>query len=439
MGLSCFEEYLLWEDRPEQPCWIIVRSRCTGVFDREKLQRAVDRTVARHPFLRSKMQNDWKGRPVWTEVPGWRCEVDWESIPELGRWPKWKALDLFKEPCFRILVKEDGGHSEIIYHFHHAVCDGKAFRDLKYDIYTFYSQEFGWEVKRPELEPGLLPQRNHLGGSWKSRFKMFPQILLGLYVTWRFQRKTVSPLQALPSGYDRMPVADTYPALKSRAIDWELYGHIRAAALKLKVSVNDLLLRDLFATVGLWRKEKGYGDPMDWVRVVLPVDMRKPSDRYLPAANVTSLVTLDRRARALLNREKMLERIHSDMAMVKHRWLRFTFWASLWISSWFPGGIRRRAKKTKCQGTIIFANHCGLVTRSPLNKRNEKMRMPGVVWDSLEMVSPLRPGTVAALVVGTYGEHFYMDLHYDPRVMREEEAGRFLEIFSEQLALYSPK
>lgn len=434
LRLSPFEEYLFWEDTPAHPCWIVVKCCFAGELEPRAFQRAVDQTIARHRLLRSRLRRGGMGRFFWEEVPGWRCEVEWlQDSP--GEWPEFKGFDLFAEPGFRLFAwNEDGDRSFFVFHCHHSVCDGKALRDLFYDILVAYKVLLGEEGERPALDETLLPARNRLSETWPQLLRVLPYLAIGLWVSWRFQRKRIAPL--LPgAAVDSSPQA--YPALVSQRLDWGDFQAIRRVARKAGYSVNDLLLRDLFVTIGLWRREYGVGDPMDWIRIVLPVDVRKPADRFLPAANVTSIVTLDRRSKSLGNRERLPRRIHEQMEWVKARWVRYTFWVLLRLISFWPGGIRAFARRPHCQGTIVFANHCHFVTRSPLNKRDEKTRIPGAVMEDIKMISPIRQGTAAALVVGTYAERFYCDLHYDPSVIDRSQAGRFLGIFASQLALYS--
>ena len=143
--------------------------------------------------------------------------------------------------------------------------------------------------------------------------------------------------------------------------------------------------------------------------------------------------------KSLGNRERLLARAHEDMGWVKHRGLRFTFWTLLQFCRLKPNGIRRHSNRAGCQGTIIFANHCQLITRSPLRNKQRKLEVAGVVLEDLTMISPIRPGTTAALVIGTYAGNLLADLHYDPRYHSEAQADKLLQIFIDQLDRYEGK
>lgn len=438
LPLTPFEEYLLEENRPDFPCWIIVKFHFTGKFERSVLQMALDQTLARNPLLRSVVKRQGS-RLFWQEKPDWKLPIEWLLGTLPSAWPKWRNLDLFQEPGFRLLLVEFETGTEMIFHVHHAIFDGKALRDVLYDLLNFYSIAKGHSVPIPEFKPEIFTKRNRLGGTLIDRFKALPSQIIGMRLTQRFLKKTITPLAHSPHVPLQSSLPPEYPALVSRRLPEELFRKVRDEAMKLKVTVNDLFIRDLFFSLGEWWDLESKGAPEDWVRVVLPVDMRKPVDRFLSAANITSIVSIDRRMKSLGKREWLLTRAHEDMNWVKHRGLRFTFWTLLRICRMRTNGIRRYSERKGCQGTIIFANHCQLITRSPLRNKQRKMEVPGAILEDMTMVSPIRPGTTAALVIGTYAGNLLADLHYDPRYHTEAQADRLLQIFIDQLNRYEGK
>lgn len=438
LPLTPFEEYLLEENRPDFPCWIIVKFRFTGKFDRPVLQGALDQTLARNPLLRSVVKRQRSGL-FWQEKPDWKLPIEWLLGTHPGAWPKWRNLDLFQEPGFRLLLVEFETGTEMIFHVHHAIFDGKALRDVGYDLMNFYSIAKGHPVPIPEFKEEIFPNRNRVGGTLMERLKTLPSQFIGMRLTLRFLKKTITPLASSSLVPLQASLPPEYPALVSRRLPETLFRKVRDEAMKLKVTVNDLFLRDLFFSLGEWWDWKSRDTPEDWVRVVLPVDMRKPVDRFLSAANITSIVSIDRRMRSLDKRDWLLTRAHEDMNWVKHRGLRFAFWTLLRLCRLWPKGIRRYSHRDGCHGTIIFANHCQLSTRSPLRNKQRKMEVPGAILEDMTMVSPIRPGTTAALVIGTYAGNLLADLHYDPRYHTQAQADRLLQIFIDQLDRYEGK
>ena len=71
-------------------------------------------------------------------------------------------------------------------------------------------------------------------------------------------------------------------------------------------SINDLLARDLFLAIDRWRRNANVSAGDDWLRMMIPMNMRRPSDALMPAADVVSTVFLDRRPRDFANPGSLL-------------------------------------------------------------------------------------------------------------------------------------
>jgi NRPS condensation-like uncharacterized protein len=438
LRLTPFEEYLLEEDRPDYPCWIIVKFHFSGKFEHTAMQGAMDQTLERNPLLRSVVKRQGR-RLYWEVVSDWKLPIEWLSGPLPGAWPKWPALDLYREPAFRVSIVELEAGSEMIFHVHHAIFDGKALRNVFYDLLNFYSIAKGHPVPIAEFKHEIFGSRNRLGGSWIERLKTLPTQVLGMWLTLLFHNRKIVPIALEPLKPVQALLPSEYTALVRRRLPETLFRKVRDEAMKLKVSTNELFIRDLFFSLSKWRTWNIEDAEKAWVRMVLAVDMRKPVDRFLSAANVTSVVCLDRRIGILAKRKQLLKLAHMEMSWVKHRGLRFTAWTILRLCRLWPDGIKRYSHRKGCQGTIIFANHGQLYTRSPLSNKQRKLEVPGAIMEDITMVSPLRPGTTAALVIGSYAGNLLTDLHYDPRYHTEAEAEKLLQIFIDQLERYEGK
>jgi NRPS condensation-like uncharacterized protein len=438
LWLTPFEEYLLEEDRPDYPCCIIVKFHFSGKFEHSTLQNAMDQTLDRNPLLRSVVKRQGR-RLYWQVVPDWKLQIEWMSGPLPGVWPNWPTLDLFREPAFRFSIIEMEAGVEMIFHVHHAICDGKALRDVFYDLINFYTIEKGYSVSIPVLKHENLSNRNRLGGTWNERLKTWPTQILGLWMMIMYQKRKIIPL-AINQQASVEPLSQShYTALVSHRIPEEQFRRVRDEAMKHKVTTNEFFIRDLFFSLGKWRAWKMEDAEEQWVRMLIAVDMRKPVDRFLSAANVTSVIALDRRINTLSNRKKLLKLAHYEMSWVKHRGIRFTLWTFLRFCRLLPDGIRRYSNRSGCHGTIIFANHGQLSTRSPLRNKQQKIEVPGAILEHITMVSPLRPGVTAAFVIGSYAGELLIHLHYDPRYHTELDANRLLQIFVDQLNRYEGK
>jgi hypothetical protein len=65
LPLAAFEEYMLWDDRPQHPMNILARLKFDGQVNRQAMEEAVVSVVARHPLLRAKVRKSPSGRLEW--------------------------------------------------------------------------------------------------------------------------------------------------------------------------------------------------------------------------------------------------------------------------------------------------------------------------------------------------------------------------------------
>jgi hypothetical protein len=208
------------------------------------------------------------------------------------------------------------------------------------------------------------------------------------------------------------------------------------AAKRLGAGLNELLMRDVFAALGVWRAEQGVGTPLDWIRLGLPVSLRRPSGRQMPAANVFSLIGIDRRGQSLANRGRLLRRAREDMALVKRHHLDHTFLLLLGLHRLLPGGIRRHARSEACRATLVMTNlgpMCPL--RSELLDAEHRLAVPGAVIEDIEIGGLFRPGTCATLAFCFYAGRLQADLHYDARFLTAAQAEAFMRALEVQVRL----
>jgi natural product biosynthesis luciferase-like monooxygenase protein len=125
-------------------------------LDVEAFQRAWARAVARHGALRTSFR--WEGveEPVQdvhetASIP-WLVE-DWRGLPEAEQRARLDAhlaaerargFDLREAPCLRLALLRTGDERwEVVWTFHHIVCDGRSFPIVLGDVFAFYDEERG--------------------------------------------------------------------------------------------------------------------------------------------------------------------------------------------------------------------------------------------------------------------------------------------------------
>jgi hypothetical protein len=336
----------------------------------------------------------------------------------------------------RWLVVETETGGDIYVQCHHAVLDGGALFEVFHDVMLLYTHAVGGHVLIPKLRPKLLAGRGRLAPSWWGRLKLLPSHVLGLAIAWPILRRTVAPLVPHRPAAPDDPPPPGLPAIAGRRFTPEETKAIRAAAKRLGASVTELLMRDVFMALGVWRSEQGVVAPLDWIRLGLPVSLRGPADRQLPAANVFSIVGIDRRGKSLGNRERLLRRAKEDLAMVRKHRLEHTFLLLLGLHRLLPGSLRAYTRRETCRATLVMTN-LGLLypPRSSLLDPEQRLAVPGAVIEDVQIGAMFRAGTCASLAFGLYAGRLLADFHFDARFVTATQAESFMRALEAQVRL----
>lgn len=436
LPLTLFEQFLFFEDRPSHPYWMVGKFHFIGSLDRGSFEAAWKAAYIRHPLLRAVVRKGRAGNLYWDLGDLRNPVLEWRRGPLESAWPQWRPISLEEEPGIRLLVVEDAATTDVFFQTHHAVFDAVGCFAMIHDILIHYARERGASVKPSELRPELLPDRNRFGLTFWGKLKLAPTQLVGLLVAFDFLRREAAPLiPHEPALAGDKPPAELWAASARRRLNREKFKKLHQAAKTLQVGTNDIYIRDLGAAVAIWREAHRIGSPDDWIRMGIPVGLRRPADRFLPAANVMSIVTLDRRVRSLRNRDRLLRRAREDMDFIKNKRWGYTFLILLALYRILPGGIRRYARAKRCRATLFLSNMGQIFSRSPLRDASHRVAVPGAVLDDIHLAGTLRPATCVNVALVEYAGELLIDLHYDPRVLTEAQGADLLQTFVDQMAL----
>jgi hypothetical protein len=284
----------------------------------------------------------------------------------------------------------------------------------------------------PSFDSSRLAERGRYGLNWWKLLRMLPRQLIGLQGAKQFMQRKPTPLAphtARPA-HEEPPIH--FPSAASYVFSVDETIRLRQTAQSRNVMTNEMLARNLFLAIFCWQRLRGCIDECNWLRMMVPVDLRSVEDRMLPAANVVSSIFLDRRGEDAADPETLLESIHKEMELIKRNQLGFTMLFSLRLFQWLPGGIRKSVRTDRCTVSCIFTNLGKIFVRTPLPKRGGRLVAGDVTLDSLQLLVPLRPYNCAAFCVHQYAGKLVVDLHFDPDVLTREDAAHILEIFANQ-------
>ncbi len=426
--LTCLEEYMLCDDRPSHPMTGILRLRFSGSLNRAAWEAAVALTVQRHVLLRSTVARGRWRRLRWVEHPGWCPTVVWDSAVNRYGLPSMVGIDLRQEPGLRVWVVAGREGDEAVFQVHHACSDGLGVVRMAEDLLLGYAQQLGTREAGsalPTIDDRGLRQRGAPGLSVWSLLTTAHHQAVGLLGAWEFLSRSPVPLVPSSAALDETVPPSAFPCALTHTLDPDETRRLFEAAKSLGVTVNDLLVRDMFLAVAAWRTARDWGSGEDWLRFAVPVNLRRAEEERMPAANSVSLVFLDRRPADCADPERLLDGVRRQMQVIKRHRLGYTFVLSLGLARLLPGGMSSRTRAGKCQISGVFSNFGVVLARVPLPRRDGRLVCGNVVLEAADFVIPRRPHVDAAFSVCTYAGRLHVLLHADPRVV-SEEAGRQL-------------
>ena len=171
--LSPLQEGILYhcERNPESPAyWNQLSFRITGPLDVERLRRAWQAVLDRHPALRSSFVRDRRGAP--RQVVRNSVSVAFEVVQaptadeEAGdQWlAGWLAEDLLRRPSlraaplFRIaVIRYTANHHRMVWTVHHIVQDGWSSATLLQEVFRVYGGP-----QESEALPAVVPYRSYI-------------------------------------------------------------------------------------------------------------------------------------------------------------------------------------------------------------------------------------------------------------------------------------
>jgi hypothetical protein len=439
LPLTCIEEYMYSDDSPAYPMTGVFRLRFSGRLDRKVISEALAETVRRHPLLRATVQKRRGRRPRWIDHPDWQPALEWDASMNRFGFPAAGYIDLTQSPGTRVwgVTADDG--DQIVLQVHHASTDAIGMNIVIEDLlcgYAARTQGGGFGLFCRTLRPIDLHRLLHRGcpdlTAWKILTMGHKQVY-GLLGAWEFLMRTPTALAGPGKATDRTTPPPVFPCPLICELDQVQTRTLLTAAKSLDATVNDLLLRDFFLSVGAWRKQYHIGCDQDWIRFSVAMNLRTPADETMPMANSVSSVFIDRRPTDFADADALLRGIHEEMSLVKRMQLKYTFILSLGVARWIPGGIRREARSNRHPITSWMSNVGPVLVATPLPRLDGRIVCGDVGLQAVDYVIPLRQQMSAAAVVYTYAGRLQLLLSIDPRLIPIERGQRLLEMYRQQI------
>ena len=461
--LTSIEKFHLFDSEPDYPNLIFCRLMFDQEIDREKAATAWQSAMARQPLLKTTASR-LNGKLYWDHNPRHESSSDFHFRYELLEGPpeSWCVSGETTFPdhlspyllirCWPAEANSQSWQSEFWIWGHHAVADGAAAVSFIIDWLTAYENLIADRQVTDgmrTIDQNLILRRNHLGlFRWKF-LRYLPHQLVGLFGATKFIfRKTADPVDSGSADESRAERA-VYPSLESAWVSADGLRLIRQEAEEFNVSLNSILMGELFRAISSWRLSKNESSgnktalASDWIRLILPMNIRSVSDRRMPSANRSSIVQIDRCKLDSTPRESLYRSIDREVKVIQTWQLDRMFLIFMRGISSIEGWLKKAAANRKSRGFAVVTN-LGAPFRSLERKSKAAIKanqgptiLSGI--SEFDFVGPIRSGTPFNFSFGIFDERLRITLHFDPRFFSREQSRQLLDLLVANLQPDSPK
>lgn len=447
LPLTPFEEYMLLDSHPGYPMSCFLKLRLHGTLDTKRLDTALRNTLRLHPLLRCRVVEAKPKKFFWQEN---------EQIPKIVRqlldkenpFPASEGIDLLQEPAMKVVLctekdPDDNGFvqgiSDLVFEIHHSAADAAGTQRFLEDLlieYVGHDADSDAIRSRESVDPGQLARRGTYGLSVGRMLRLLTRQLWGFHRAWTFLLHRIMPLVPKKSDLSVTKPSPCFPALLSRQLDKTETQNVRKKAKSAGVTINDILLDATFQAMNAWQgrfldSKTVSQKPRQYLRVAVPTNLRGPWDRLMPAANIVSMVFIDRQAKEIQNETVFLRGIHQEMQHIKRCHLGLAFIHGLTIYRSVFGSFTKMINQARCWTTATVSNLGTFFADLPL-PRHEGLIQLG---DALEIVAidsapPIRPQTALGVCALTYADRMTLDMHYDSELISRSEAETMLDLLA---------
>ena len=427
---------MLADDSPDHPMNFFIQLNFRGRFDRSHLNAAMQKALSLHPLLHCLIQgsaHDKTSRIFWVPATSPTPEIDWNDAEVPLRFATGRWMDLTIETGIRIWLREAAETTTLLLQMHHACCDGLGGSSFVHTVLMAYHklQTSGSLSDLDELvDPNLLRERDLSCSSMSRIAKTAWNAISRLR---RYFKTQPIPLATPRDEPKDVHFEQMFPQFQTHAFSEAETEQIRVTAKRLEVSVNVLLLRDLYLILDQWNRRHSTDQQSQAIRICVPINLRRSIDNRMPAANVISLSFLERDSNQLADPTQLLHSLHQQLEQTIRVRDFLSFTPALKLLGMFAGKLATRMQRPRCQASAGLSNIGILLARSPLLGRDRRGVAGSVTLESMEPCMVLRRLTHIGVAVSNYGKRLYLTITRDPRLINESESRELLDSFARQL------
>jgi len=459
LPLTTFEKYMLWDDRDDCPMTFAFQLRLSGEIDRADFESALESVLPVHPLLCALVKRLGRGSPAWTLAERLRPTIDWGVLGAVAKSPRGERIDLRFETGLRVWIRQGGGVAEVMLQFHHACCDALGALRFIGDLLAAYGRRatstdgcLASAPTHPHCEPADLLRRGRFVVPKAANGNRIRTLWNGIVDGVRFLKRrpamllpnaAAPDLQSVPATRNNPasqegPTARPFLEIHRQAFDRPETQRLRQLAKSLGVTVNDLLLRDMFQTLQQWDAGQASKSLKPWLRIAVPVNLKNGKHDRTSAANGVSYTFVTRHRDECApspDPHALVQGIHRETDAVTRSRRAVMFLRGFRSMECIPGAIRLYMRSSRCFATVVLSNlgEIGRQFGTQCVSEAGKIVAGNLILEDIFAAPPVRPNTPAAFMAGTYDERLWVSLRADLRVFTADDASRLLSLYVDRI------
>jgi hypothetical protein len=429
--LSTLDEYMLLDDSTAYPTVILAKFRFSGPLERPLLERALFETLGRYPLLTSIARR--AGHKGWEWVDAGKGHEYFKWHEGAGKLIPVMPFDIRSRPGFFLGINRTEEGTDLLSQFHHSCCDGRTAFDFMGDFISVYAAlvdpALVKRMRRNADDALLAPLHRVKGFPWRELLGIVRNFWIQFAHSCQFLLRAPVPLIPHKPAAVNGPQHPDYPALCTLFFDKAETSRLVATAKRRGGMRNDLLARDLLLAVGDWQKRHTSVGARDWLRIIIPVDLRCPGESPRLSGNRASLIVLDQHYGDLHDPERLLADVLGKTALIRTARLGLAFMRMLRLAQVIPGLLELCIKREKCQATCSMSNLGRIFNLLRVPRVDGRIVLGDAVLESIEPIALTRQSIAGVFAIIDYAHRLSITLHYDPRVLTKNQADDLLSTY----------
>ncbi len=447
LPVTPWEEFFLEDDFENYPANFITRIRCRGLLTESLLRSALHQNLKQHPLFDSIIAKNGR-QLVWKKCLQEQLPVSSETSSAELDIPLPLKKEPFKNRLWRMhLVQfhdsKQQQYTDLIVDIHHSLCDGlgalQFLSEMALCIDEIHSRgkiQSSDNAAHPRTDNSSNPQekwaalsrRGKFRQNWREVIGTIPYHYKSVLASLRMMFSKVDPLVPVNAIRDLLHKPKCQLGYCRLSFDVNQSSRLRRLARMKGSTLNSLIACQIFKSISEWKLKQGHPSRNN-IRILMPFNERKISDRQLPACNRVSISPFTKNQKQIEDQKTLLASLNNDIRLVKRKRLGLNFHRVLFLWKKITGSLKGIANTRRVGATCMFTNLGNIQALLSLPYEHPGLRCGPILIEDIEPVAPIRIGTSMAMILYYFSGETRIGIHYDSSLLSQDEAADFVNFF----------